>query len=136
MAAHVAVRSAVAEFAQCERGRPFLWGSTDCVSLVLRGLTYTGHLVPAPTWTDVSGALREYRATGGLVQYLRESGWRKVSLSHVSAGDVVVLPRTNPDGFPGVGLVVGATYLSSDAERGVHVTTIGRAGGLAYGLTP
>lgn len=124
----------IREFVQCEEGRPFLWGESDCVSLVLRGLALLGHDVPDPTWSTRREGLREYKATGGLVQHLRQTGWSRVALSHVEAGDVVVLPRTNPDGFPGVGLVVGRAYLSSSMERGVHVTPCDRAGGLAYGL--
>lgn len=128
------VRSQLAEFAQDEEGRAFRWGETDCVSLVLRGLALIGTPVPTPTWLSYREARTVYRQTGGLVQWLREAGWTPRGLSVAHAGDVIVLPRVNPDGFPGVGLCLHRSYLSSSLERGVHRTPVTRAGGRAYAL--
>ena len=135
MASVLTDTDALREFVQCEVGQPFAWGRTDCVSLVLRGLAAMGTPAPSVCWGSRREALQVYRATGGPVQFFREAGWTRASVSHAVTGDLVVVPRVNAvDGFPGFGLAYKRGYLSSSLERGVHLTPLARAGGLAYVL--
>lgn len=120
-------------------GQPWLWGGTDCVSLLrgaLRAHRGSDVFSEAPAWyTDERTAVEVLRATGGPIQWLRERGWSEVQLSGAQTGDVVVEPQRQAAGMPSVGMVLpSGVFLSSSQETGPVLRALFGAQGAAYVL--
>ena len=119
-------------------GMPFLWGTTDCASLVRFGLLE----LQGRDWWDWSrwystagGALRCHRAANGAAAYLQGCGWVQGRLSAAQRGDVVVIPSTANCGFTGLGLCTSRRrFLSSSVGSGVVLAGLDEAAGGAYML--
>lgn len=110
-------------WARKQLGRPFVWGSTDCASLV-RGVIaalYEGgkkKMSAQPGWTTEQGAIRALKRTGGVDAVLRRLGAEVVPPAFAQRADVVVVDR---DPLPATGVVVAAGVLVSTPERGVFM---------------
>lgn len=120
----------LARWVRTQRGRPFEWGETDCVSLVrgavaiVRGETpwrLAGGASRAEGWyTTVRGAREAYAATGGVERVLCDDiGAAPVGHAYVTTGDIVASDPKDDEPWGAVGVVLDIRVLSSDPERGV-----------------
>jgi len=108
-------------------GRSFVWGDTDCGSLV-RGavsIMYAG----AITFDDVRYASRDeamqvHEATGGVEAVLRASGAVEVPIAFLQQGDIVIESEPDENGLPSAGICVGSTILVSNVRAGVGFAPI------------
>lgn len=112
-------RESLTEFANNERGRPLIWGETDCASLVIRAAEI---IMRAPMAVD-RGWRDEDQAELSAIHYhapsvLASAGWQQIPLAHAGAGDIVIdWRRREPLPFLHIG--VGSKWLSSDRAAGV-----------------
>lgn len=103
-------------------GAPFVWGETDCVSVVRRSweLVFGGDLLEhLPHYASGSEARAALSMTGGLGMAMLDHGALTFPLTFAQTGDVVNGPEDPGHGFPFVGLVVGREVLTSTMEQGV-----------------
>jgi hypothetical protein len=105
-------------------GASFVWGETDCASLVRRALEvmYSPDDIPLPPklprWTTEAGALRAHKRFGGVSGALEAGGAQRASLAFVQQGDVLV--GLDPaGGVPGAAVVVQGGFLVASVELGV-----------------
>ena len=108
------------EFMHAEMGRPYLWGDTDCGSLVRRAtaVVYGADLFDdVPAWTDRDGAEQAQQATGGVRALMLAMGARMLPLAYAQTGDVVVGPTE--DGFPFAGVVIDRRVFTASPDAGV-----------------
>lgn len=112
-------------FAERERGRDYIWGETDCASLVQRALQviYDEDKFPdAPGWTTEIGAKRAIRKVENVRDYVLNHGGVKADDNFKSSGDIVY-GLSNQNGMPGLGIVVDVNkILTSAPNRGVYLT--------------
>lgn len=115
----------IVEFAKEVRGTSFEWGSTDCVSLVRRGLriifdedVWKGHV---GEWKTRRGAL----TVSGKTDYedaLLSSGAVEVGYHYGTSGDVALGPNEDEHGMLQMGLLVPTRkVLTSEPETGVSI---------------
>lgn len=110
----------LAEFARRVRGTPYVWGDTDCVSIVRRGLEIIhGHDVLAPeiprVWTTRREAMRAYLVVPSYEESLRRTGAREVVSHMATAGDVALGGVSSEHGLRNIMLLVpGEQVLVSD----------------------
>jgi hypothetical protein len=119
---------ALAEWATAQTGRRFVWGETDCVSLVAAGLAlvHGSSPWPQPRYRTAEEARRVVPHDGRLGQQLAMLGTRVPPLE-VQSADVVVLPADVESGefCDGLGLVVGTSQvLVTNPEEGVRVVPL------------
>ncbi len=100
---------ALVAFAEYVRGRPFIWGETDCATLVRRGLgimldgdPWRGHL---GTWKTKIGAFRISSKTDAR-RILRGSGAVRVVPGYETAGDLALGPGRDAHGLLRVSLLI------------------------------
>lgn len=100
-------------------GKPFVWGETDCVSLmrqmaeIINGEPFGTH-----RYTSLRGALDVQEATGGICQALRDAGAVEIRRSYATTGDVIV---ADDEPFPAVLLVITDKALFADHDQGVRL---------------
>lgn len=109
------------EWAESMTRRPYIWGETDCGSLVraamrgIYGVDAFEHIRPYRTRAQAG---RRQRETGGVYGALVGAGWHEVATSLAQQGDVLI---HDGDGFPGAGIVVARQVLVTSAARGVQL---------------
>lgn len=85
------------EFARANIGRTFVWGDTDCVSLVRRALIVIydedilGPAVPGD-WSTKTGALRAYTKIDSFHASITAIGFAEIPKSVFRDGDILVSP--------------------------------------------
>lgn len=112
-------------------GRPYVWGETDCGSLVreAHALMYGVDLFHVKPYTTRRQALYRHNSTGGVEAVLREAGAVDVPVAFAQQGDV--LCEAEGDGLPACGVVVGRSVIWATVEDGVARTPLrGRSGTL------
>jgi hypothetical protein len=96
-------------FAKSIRGKPYVWGETDCASIVLRSLEAVhveSPLSGVGSWTTKTGALRALKRESPEIT-LRAAGAREITRPYASGGDTVLWPPSgSSDGIPQLGVVV------------------------------
>lgn len=97
-------------WAREQRGRAFVWGETDCASLVRTayGVMCGSHaILDGPSWTTRTGALRVHRRVGGAAAWLeRDAGFGRVSWHFATSGDVLIKPANGKPVFDQLHLIV------------------------------
>lgn len=104
------------------RGKPFIWGQTDCVMLTLLGLDrYLGtqHAASyAGLWSSKKSALA-YFGQQRPSQWFERHGASRIDRSHAMLGDTIMVPA---DPWPETcHMVLGRYSLSSHEQKGVVV---------------
>lgn len=102
-------------------GEDYVWGETDCASLVRRAIG------AGPRWSGLREALRVDRATGGAPSWLERAGFGAVPATLARPGDVVTWPPLERSPFRSFcGVMVGPSrVLTSTPEDGVAVLRLG-----------
>ena len=117
--------SRLVELAREMTGRPFKWGTTDCASLVRRGLTvilgtdpWQGHV---GTWKTRRGALGVSRRLDH-EDVLRASGAVQVGIHYAWTGDVALGANMDEHGMLQVALLLPTRKaMTSMPETGVVI---------------
>lgn len=118
---------------------PFIWGKTDCVSLVRHGLQCYGHpdyFHDIPWYSCLAGASRLNAAYGGIRHYLSNLGFRELALADAQTGDVLIRPFREHSGFPAVGLVIGGEVLIGHQASSPQLIPWPHVTGAVYVLRP
>lgn len=112
---------ALFDWARSVCGEPYVWGRTDCASLVREAhrLMYGEGRFDVGEWTSKTGALRVSKRVGGVVGALEAAGAEDVHPGKAQQGDVLVRAAEDADGHPVCGVLIARRVLSSDPERGV-----------------
>ena len=91
-------------WAERVRGQPFVWGETDCGSLVKQAYKIiTGKRCPWPYYKGKTAAMRAMTKVGGIPAALEKVA-KPVGRGFAQSGDVVLVKVD--DGY-GMGIVVG-----------------------------
>ena len=116
---------AVIEVAVANRGRPFKWGSTDCVTLTRRCLKT---MLGVDPWAEVLPRYRTKKVALkaaldiDAVTAIESSGGLEVARAFATAGDVGIGPELDDHGLPAVAfLLPSRKALFSTAADGVLI---------------
>ena len=110
------------EWAIQQVGKPFVWGETDCCSLLNRmwEVMY-GEPMFDLTYTSLPEALRFSAHIGGVRHALTEMGCTTLPLSYASTGDAIV---ADDEPFPTVLSVINDQALLSDDDKPVRLVPL------------
>lgn len=89
-------RASLLDWAASVRGMPFIWGRTDCVTLVRAALRvcFGQDVFPViPAYHSETQALAVYRKHGGAGDALRGLGADRRMLSFARMGDIIAIPE-------------------------------------------
>jgi hypothetical protein len=88
------------EWAGAVVGEPFVWGRTDCASLVRRAhqlmLDYDV-FADIPTYDSEIGAARAKIEHGGVTEAMEARGATRFPITMARAGDIVITQRVEPE---------------------------------------
>ena len=108
-------------------GSDFVWGETDCVSLMLKALEvmYGEPVIEHEGVLDYSNKQQALRALSSFPeppQVLLSAGASEVSMSYAQNGDIIYGHATEEDDgpFPGLAVVVDHGAVISDPEKQVQ----------------
>lgn len=99
------------DWAERMRGQEFVWGTTDCASLVRAALAivYGEDVDPeAPVYFSEEEARQDVELGWSVRGRLLELGAKEVERSRVSVGDVVVAPPVSEEEFTDSAMIVVA----------------------------
>lgn len=118
---------ALTRFANYQRGRAFVWGSTDCATLTRQALKVIHN---EDKW---DGFVKRYDTKKGALLFVRNadpenvlvaSGGCQVGRSFATAGDVALAPEMDDHGLPAVSILLcGCKVLYSTVEDGVIIVS-------------
>lgn len=114
-------------WADSRRGRPYVWGHTDCGSLVRQAMAVVlgGEPFPdLPVWEDADEAKAALRTLGGFSRAMQAVGAHEVPPSFVQSGDLAVTP-SEPLHPAHLAVAVAGKALVTTAEHGVRVADLG-----------
>lgn len=106
-------------------GKPFVWGETDCCTIVagallrLHGVDYR-----LPVYRSRDDAKRIVATMGGLREQLVRLGAVEVPVNFERTGDIVVLAPVGEEFTDGAGLVVGSQVITTSESDGVRVVPL------------
>lgn len=120
-------RVALVEYAERMRGRPYVWGDTDCAALaadcvlICSGVDIVDEI---GRWVGPREALRRAATLTDPSQPLVDHGALSVPQSRVQTGDVVVWPETHGR-LPRYGVILPCVrVLTSGPETGVVIGSL------------
>ena len=114
------------EFAYTVQHEPFVWGETDCASIVRRGVEIMLEKSPitnklVPKWTSLKTALNRYNNTD-ISNMFEATGARLIHKSYMSNGDIILSKLLDGDSLPMLSLALpGGKILVSTMETGVQI---------------
>lgn len=108
-------------------GADFVWGETDCVSVVRKALVAMyGEDIAAPhigvTYTTKTGAVRAFNKIGSVVGIIEDTGGVEIPLCRARDGDIIVFPKGD-GGFENLAVKMGGTWVVASAEIGKLIGT-------------
>ena len=119
--------AALVAYADAQLDRPFMYGDTDCGSLVVGGLAamYTEPPLPRPRYGSLRQALHIVAgAEDGVGGIMARVGARALKTQYAQAGDVVLWPDKDEQ-VPCLGIALSVDQvLTSDEEIGPHIMGI------------
>jgi hypothetical protein len=126
----------LAQYAATVLGKPFVWGLTDCVSLVRFAILQSHGEDPwiGQDWYESqTGAYRLATKIGSAPVYLQQYGWTERPLADMQAGDVVIQPIITCERLPHFGIAISkGRYITSHESTGVCSRSMTEAVGAAY----
>lgn len=114
----------LAQLARAVTGETFEWGTTDCASLVLRGVEvmYGEQIIVSGKWTTRTGALRAWKKIESADRVLEAAGATRVKRAFWQSGDVLLTPGPDEHGLPRLALAIPAqSVLVADLNDGVRI---------------
>jgi len=118
MARPIGWTKALHRYAAEMNGREFVWGSTDCGTLVREAVAIVvGEAAWDVSYTTPAGATRALKRLGGPETALEGAGGIQVPLSYAMQGDVLVNPDPD-DHVAELGIVVGNGMLGATMMGG------------------
>ena len=111
--------NAVVKWATTQRGRPFVWGQTDCVSLYRNALQvmYGEPIGPGLTYHSLPSALAASAECGGIRKVLLELGAVPLeSAAYANTGDVLIDVLRDGDAFESTLPVITDKIMFADPE--------------------
>lgn len=117
------------EYAVAQRGRPFVWGETDCFALVREALSVVydpSPLADVPYYFDRPSALLVLRETGDVSEALHVLGGRCAPARLAQQGDLLAMPGNDGLGLARFAVVVDGRghVLTSSPADGVEIVDI------------
>lgn len=112
------------QYAAAQQGQPFVWGQTDCGSLVrgaLPALYAEDPLAGWPGYHTVRAAQRIRAQCGGVAAVLRQLGATPIAPGFATAGDVACCPAAGPADPERAVLALDGGWLVTDPAEGVRV---------------
>jgi cell wall-associated NlpC family hydrolase len=111
-------------------GQPFVWGETDCASLVRAAMQvmYGEDRWPdTPRYTDAAGALRVSEEHGTVKDHVLALGATKHVITFTQAGDIVIAPKTAEEHFDATAIAIADKLLMTEEGRGVWTVPVWKA---------
>lgn len=119
-------RPRLVEWAQQVRGLPYVWGRTDCGSLVREAMIiqFGEDIVPTlPHWTSAFQANRLWATTlqegGGVESLMEQLGAVEVTGQQYGWPMGTIIITSEDSGLPALGVYIGPIIVQSDQEHGV-----------------
>lgn len=111
------------KWARDVRGKEYMWGATDCGSLVREALSllFNRRVGGAHHWHDPASALRTLKHFGGSIEaYMQRLGAHVTTRRFMSTGAIAIVPVTADDTHFDAALVyVEPILVGSSEETGV-----------------
>jgi Domain of unknown function (DUF6950) len=114
----------VVSFAEEVRGSAFVWGRTDCGSLLRRSqaLLFGEDIFEGlANWKTKAGALRALSSGGGLDELLQGAGLLPHPVAFAQTGDVLVGHGDDGDGCPRTAVMAAGKALVTNECDGAHL---------------
>ena len=113
---------------EAQRGKPFIWGQTDCGSLVIKAakILYGKPVFDISEYQDKKEAATVIKEIGSYEEFLGEYGAMQTDFTHMSAGDVLT-GRIRNDWPTAMVALRQRFVLSSEEERGVFLEKLTEA---------
>ena len=112
------------DWANRMRGKPFVWGETDCASLGRQMVLLLTETDPAPevTYHDLRSA-QTYLKAHSLAMWLDRAGAVVVPEGYAFAqsGDILVGKDRDHPGMPGCAFAAGGKWVVVSVEQGVQI---------------
>lgn len=111
------------EWAIQQVGKPFVWGETDCASLLtgMLGVMYR-KLPPLPRYASLRDAMDIWEQTGGVKPVLLEWGSQPLpTVAYANTGDVLIASPRDDEPFDAVMPVITDKYLFTEPNNTVQL---------------
>jgi len=112
------------EYASDMIGKPFVWGQTDCTTIVFKGLEvmYDYDFTKGLKWhTTLRTAVNLYKKTGGIEKVLLKKGACGIGLGFATTGDVLISPKKPLEVANSCFIVVRGQMLSNGPGKKVSL---------------
>ena len=112
------------EWVNIQLGKPYIWGETDCGSLVRKGLNIVygkdcfGYIL---AWDSEVECRKIWDDLGGVDKAFLDFGARKIKGTFAQTGDVAILEIGK---LLTASVVIGSKLLFSSADKGVEMRDI------------
>lgn len=120
-----------------QQGKPFIWGTTDCVSLARAALIemFGPEITPRlPRWKNERDAALILKKRGSVGRFLEELGAERTSVPFIRAGDLAVSPEPEEVvGRESVMVCLDGLQCLASTKEGVVLTTPD-TGSIVYSL--
>lgn len=101
------------KWAETKIGLPFVWGKSDCTTIVIEGISlYYGIELPViNTWTSLKDALKAFKQYNSPDNILKNTGFSKVPKNFEQTGDILVWKGR---GYYLLGFVINGEVMVAD----------------------
>ena len=105
------------EWVNTQMGKPYVWGVTDCGSLVRQGLNIVygkDKFNDIPTWNTEEMCRKIWDDLGGVDKAFLDFGAKKIKGTFAQTGDIIVITANSA-----AGLIINSKILFSSIEKGI-----------------
>mgnify|MGYP001566444653 FL=1 len=105
------------EWVNTQLGKPYVWGVTDCGSLVRQGLNIVygkDKFNDIPTWNTEEMCRKIWDDLGGVDKAFLDFGAKKIKGTFAQTGDIIVITANSA-----AGLIINSKILFSSIEKGI-----------------
>lgn len=104
------------KWAESKIGLPFVWGKSDCTTIVIEGISlYFGIELPViNTWTSLKEALKAFKQYNSPDNILKNTGFFKVQKNFEQTGDILVWKGR---GYYLLGFVINGEVMVADEGK-------------------
>lgn len=115
-------RNNLVRWAQSKIGTPFVWGKSDCSSVLIEGMkVYYGIILSYKPWASLKDAIRAYKEYGTPDKILEDLGFMKVKKNFEQTGDILVWQGK---GYYLVGFIINGYVLVADEGKNIGLSLI------------
>lgn len=116
-------RVALVKWAQTKIGTPFIWGKSDCTTILLEGFfLYYKELLPIDiTWLSLKDAIKAFKKYGKPHDILESKEFFKVKRNFEQTGDIFIWQGK---GYYLVGFIINGNVMVADEGKLVEMRPI------------